>query len=119
LLPLLAQHVVIPRIDLTGPEAKLERLADGRANWVLDLPKSDPNAEPTKWEVDIGAIKFDKGLVGFNDQTLNTQLDVVIDMLGKQIPFGEIVGSKEAKKAQDKGAVPQDYAFGLAVKGQY
>ncbi|EPN43908.1 AsmA family protein, partial [Pseudomonas syringae] len=119
LLPLLVQQVVIPRIDLTGPEAKLERLADGRANWVFDLPKSDPNAEPSKWVIDIGAIKFDKGLVSFNDQTLNANLDVVIDMLGKPIPFSEIVGSKEAQKAQEKGAVPQDYAFGLAVKGQY
>jgi uncharacterized protein involved in outer membrane biogenesis len=39
-LPLLAQRVVIPRIDLTEPNAKIERLADGRANWVFDLPKA-------------------------------------------------------------------------------
>ena len=118
-LPLLVQKVVIPRIDLTGPDARLERLADGRANWNFDLPKADPNAKPSGWEVDIGAIKFDKGLVSLNDQTLKTQLDLVIDPLGKPIPFGDIVGSKEAKKAQDKGAAPQDYAFGLNVKGQY
>lgn len=118
-LPLLAQRVVIPRIDLTAPDARLERLADGRANWNFDLPKADPNAKPSSWEVDIGAIKFDKGLVSLNDQTLKTQLDLVIDPLGKPIPFGDIVGGKEAKKAQDKGAAPQDYAFGLSVKGQY
>jgi uncharacterized protein involved in outer membrane biogenesis len=118
-LPLLMQRVVIPRIDLTGPEARLERLADGRANWVFDLPKADPNAKPSNWVVDIGAIKFDKGLVSLNDQTLKTQLDLVIDPLGKPIPFADIVGGKEAKKAQDKGATPQDYAFGLSVKGQY
>lgn len=118
-LPLIAQQVVIPRIDLTGPDAKLERLADGRANWVFDLPKSDPDAKPSNWVLDIGAIKFDKGLVSFNDQTLNTQVDVVIDPLGKPIPFSDIVGSGEAKKVQDKGIVPQDYAFGLAYKGQY
>ncbi|OCR24285.1 hypothetical protein AFK24_14430 [Pseudomonas syringae] len=118
-LPLLWQNVVIPRIDLTGPDAKLERLADGRANWTFDLPKSEPNAEPSKWVLDIGAIKFDKGLVSFNDQTLKTQVDVVIDPLGKPIPFSDIVGSGEAKKAQDKGITPQDYAFGLSYKGQY
>jgi uncharacterized protein involved in outer membrane biogenesis len=118
-LPLIAQQVVIPRIDLTGPDAKLERLADGRANWVFDLPKSDPDAKPSNWVLDIGAIKFDKGLVSFNDQTLNTQVDVVIDPLGKPIPFSDIVGSGEAKKVQDKGINPQDYAFGLAYKGQY
>jgi uncharacterized protein involved in outer membrane biogenesis len=118
-LPLLWQNVVIPRIDLTGPDAKLERLADGRANWTFDLPKSDPNAEPSKWVLDIGAIKFDQGLVSFNDQTLKTQVDVVIDPLGKPIPFSDIVGSGEAKKARDKGITPQDYAFGLSYKGQY
>jgi uncharacterized protein involved in outer membrane biogenesis len=118
-LPLIVQHVVIPRIDLTGPDAKLERLADGRANWTFDLPKSDPDAEPSSWVLDIGAIKFDKGLVSFNDQTLNTQVDLVIDPLGKPIPFGDIVGSGEAKKAEEKGVRPQDYAFGVTFKGQY
>ncbi len=118
-LPLLWQNVVIARIDLTGPVAKLERLADGRANWTFDLPKSDPNAEPSKWVLDIGAIKFDQGLVSYSDQTLNTQVDIVIDPLGKPIPFSDIVGSGEAKKAKDKGITPQDYAFGLSYKGQY
>jgi uncharacterized protein involved in outer membrane biogenesis len=118
-LPLILQQVVIPRIDLTGPDAKLERLADGRANWVFDLPKADPAAEPSKWVLDIGAIKFDKGLVSFNDQTLKTQVDVIIDPLGKPIPFSDIVGSGDAKKARDKGIAPQDYAFGLTYKGQY
>lgn len=118
-LPLILQQIVIPRIDLTGPDAKLERLADGRANWTFDLPKSDPDAEPSKWVLDIGAIKFDKGLVSFSDQTLNTQVELVIDPLGKPIPFGDIVGSSEAKKVQDKGLALQDYAFGVTFKGQY
>lgn len=44
---------------------------------------------------------------------------MVIDPLGKPIPFSDIVGTSEAKKAQDKGTAPQDYAFALTVKGQY
>ncbi|SEJ53889.1 AsmA family protein [Pseudomonas sp. NFR16] len=118
-LPLLAQRVVIPRIDLTEPNARIERLADGRANWVFDLPKSDPNADPSIWVVDIGSIGFDKGFVSYNDQMINTAVDVVIDPLGKPIPFSDIVGSSEAKKVQDKGASAQDYAFGFNAKGQY
>ncbi|WP_397450148.1 AsmA family protein [Pseudomonas sp. NA-150] len=118
-LPLLVEQVVIPRIDLTGPDAKLERLADGRANWIFDLPKSDPEAPPSKWVLDIGAIGFDKGLVSFNDQKLKTQLNLVIDPLGKPIPFSDIVGGEQAKKEQAKGTSPQDYAFGLTAKGQY
>ena len=118
-LALLAQRVVIPRIDLTGPNADLQRLADGRANWTFQFDPKDPDAEPSSWVVDIGAIGFDKGHVTLDDQSLKTQLDVLIDPLGKPIPFSDIVGEKAAKTAQDKGAAPQDYAFGIKVKGQY
>lgn len=118
-LALLSQTVAIPRIDLKEPQAKLERLADGRANWTFTFDAADPDAEPSNWKVDIGAIGFDKGQVSLNDQTLKTRLDVLIDSLGKPIPFSEIVGEKEAKKTQDKGAVPQDYAFALKVNGEY
>lgn len=118
-LPLLAQRVVIPRIELNGPDAKLERLADGRANWVFDLPKSDPDAEPSAWQLDIGSIRFDKGLVSIDDQTLKTRMEMVITPLGKPIPFGDIVGGKEAQKVTEKSGTPQDYAFAITSKGQY
>ena len=118
-LALLAQRVVIPRIDLTEPNAELQRLADGRANWTFKFDPKDPNAQPSPWVVDIGAIGFDKGHVTLDDQSLKTQLDLLIDPLGKPIPFSEIVGDKAAKTAQEKGAAPQDYAFALKVKGQY
>ncbi|TPG86591.1 AsmA family protein [Pseudomonas mandelii] len=118
-LALLAQRVVIPRIDLTEPNADLQRLADGRANWTFKFDPKDPNAEPSSWVVDIGAIGFDKGHVILDDQSLKTQLDLIIDPLGKPIPFSDIVGDKTAKTASQKGAAPQDYAFALKVKGQY
>jgi uncharacterized protein involved in outer membrane biogenesis len=118
-LALLTQRVVIPRIDLTEPNAQLQRLTDGRANWVFKFDPKDPNAEPSPWVVDIGAIGFDKGHVTLDDQNLKTQLDLLIDPLGKPIPFSDIVGDKAAKNASEKGAAPMDYAFGLKVKGQY
>ncbi|TWR90973.1 AsmA family protein [Pseudomonas saxonica] len=118
-LALLTETVAIPRIDLTEPSANLERLADGRANWTFTFDPKDPDAKPSDWTVDIGAIGFDKGHVTLNDQTLKARLDVVIDPLGKPIPFSDIVGEKEAKKAQEQGAVPQDYAFALKVSGEY
>ena len=118
-LALLTETVAIPRIDLTEPSAHLERLADGRANWTFTFDAKDPDAKPSDWTVDIGAIGFDKGHVTLNDQTLKTRLDVIIDPLGKPIPFSEIVGEKEAKKAQERGVAPQDYAFALKVNGEY
>ncbi|MCK9796313.1 AsmA family protein [Pseudomonas sp. MAFF 302030] len=118
-LALLAQRVSIPRIDLTEPNAALQRLADGRANWTFTFDPKDPDAEPSSWVVDIGAIGFDKGHVTLDDQSLKTQLDVLIDSLGKPIPFSDIVGDNEAKKVREKGHEPQAYAFALNVKGQY
>ena len=118
-LPLLAQRIVIPRIDFKLPTASLKRLADGRANWTFDFGPKDEQAEPSKWVMDIGAIGFDKGQVAFDDQTLKTRLDVQIDPLGKPVPFSDIVGKATAEKAEKQGAKPQDYAFGLKVKGTY
>ncbi|UVL30019.1 AsmA family protein [Pseudomonas donghuensis] len=114
-LPLLVQRIVIPRIDLNQPTASLKRLADGRANWTFDFGPKDEQAQPSEWVLDIGAIGFDKGQVSVDDQTLKTRLDVLIDPLGKPIPFSDIVGKASAQKAGSA----QDYAFGLMVKGRY
>lgn len=119
-LPLLAQHIVIPRINLTEPSADLQRLKDGRANWDFDLGPKDEKAEPSSWVLDIGAIGFDKGEVKFNDATLDTQVQVLIDPLGKPIPFKELAGQSEAAKALEKeGGSAQDYAFGFKANGHY
>lgn len=40
--------------------------------------------------------------MSFNDQKLNANLDVVIDLLGKPVPFSEIVGSKEAQRLRKR-----------------
>ncbi len=120
-VPLLWRTVSIPRIDLTAPGANLERLADGRNSWTFTLKPSDPNEPPSEspWTLDIGAIGFDKGQVKVDDQSLKTQIELLIDPLGKPVPFAEIVGKPDADKTAEKGALPQDYAFGWQLKGQY
>jgi len=114
-LPLIAQTISIPRIDLVKPVASLTRLADGRANWNFDFGPKDEKAEPSKWTLDIGAIGFDEGNVSFDDETLKTSVKVKIDPLGKPIPFSEIVGKASAEKASGT----QDYAFGFKADGLY
>ncbi|MEN0106559.1 MAG: AsmA family protein, partial [Pseudomonas sp.] len=120
-VPLLWRTVTIPRIDLTLPVANIERLADGRNNWTFTLKPSDPNEPPSAspWVVDIGAIGFDKGQVKVDDQSLKTQVELLIDPLGKPVPFADIVGKPKAEQAAEQGAAPQDYAFGWTLKGQY
>ncbi|MFD4840425.1 AsmA family protein [Achromobacter sp. NPDC058515] len=114
-LPLLRQRVVIRRIQLTEPAADLERLADGRANWVFTLPES---GEPSPWVLDINEIGFDKGRVGLVDEILKADLTVLVDPLGKPVPFADVAGAAFA--AEDGSAPrPRDYVFGWKVDGKY
>ncbi|KAG1083153.1 hypothetical protein G6F40_014863 [Rhizopus arrhizus] len=114
-LPLLRQRVVIRRIQLTEPAADLERLADGRANWVFTLPET---GEPSPWVRDINEIGFDKGRVGLVDEILKADLTVLVDPLGKPVPFADVAGSAFVPA---DGAAParRDYVFGWKVAGKF
>lgn len=117
-LPLLWQTVQIPQIILTRPGADLLRLADGRANWIFELPKTEenPQAEPSAWKLDIGEIGFDKGRISLDDQSLKTRLELLVDPLGKPVPFGQLAGKALAGAS---AADTQDYVFGWKLKGEY
>ncbi|HEX7750370.1 MAG TPA: AsmA family protein [Bordetella sp.] len=92
-LPLLAHKVVIRDLQLTGPSATLQRLADGRANWDLALPASAGGAGASpSWSVDIDQIRFDQGSVAFTDETLKTDVSLQINPLGKPVPVADITG---------------------------
>jgi uncharacterized protein involved in outer membrane biogenesis len=113
-LPLLAQRLVIRRIQLTQPSADLERLADGRANWVFTQKET---GEPSPWVLDINEIGFDQGRVGYRDEMLQADLQVVVDPLGKPVPFADVAGAKLA--GGQATTTDQQYVFGWGVKGKY
>ncbi|WP_342243752.1 AsmA family protein [Pseudomonas sp. OTU5201] len=117
-LPLLWQQLSIPRIELGGPRASVRRLADGRNNWSFELPAKAAGAEDeaSGWSLDIGTIGFDKGQVQVDDALTHTRLDVLVDPLGKPIPFSELMPAKGARPAT---VAAQDYAFGWQAKGRY
>jgi uncharacterized protein involved in outer membrane biogenesis len=118
-LPLLGRRVRIPRIQLTGPAASLQRLADGRSNWTFDLGQQEPDEAPSPWRLDIGTIGFDKGMVKLDDRILNSRGELVVEPLGKPIPFEQIVGKQPSSQPADASSQPQDYAFAWTVKGTY
>ena len=119
-LPLLWKTVSIPSIELGAPTADLQRLADGRANWVFDLGAEQADGEqPSPWTLDIGTIAFDKGQVKLDDKVSNTRLDAVIQPLGEPIPFAEIVGKNAAERLAESNARAQDYAFAWQTKGSF
>lgn len=122
-LALLGKRIAIPRIQLTGPSAHIERLADGRANWTFEKLTTDTNdAEkekaPSAWTLDIGTIGFDKGAVTVADEAQRVDVALNVTPLGKPIPYNEIVGGAVGKR-DDEAAAPQDYAFAWDAKGRY
>lgn len=101
-VPLIAHQVVIRHVQLTGATADLQRLEDGRANWVFTMPET---GEPSPWSIDVDQIGFDKGVIGFADAKLKADVTVQIDPLGKPIPFAELAGKgPQGKDEPGKGA---------------
>lgn len=125
-VPLLAHRVVIRRIQLTGPAADLQRLADGRANWEFTMPDT---GEPSPWELDIDQIGFDTGVVAYADEITKADVRVHIDPLGKPVPFAELAGKAVQANGKDDAAqaagsdaadddarLPQDDEAGKALE---
>lgn len=118
-LGLLAKRLVIRRIQLTEPSADLERLKDGRANWVFTQKEAGQDTgQPSAWTLDINEIGFDKGRVAYRDEILQADLEVLVDPLGKPVPFADLAGAQLAG-AQAGAAATKDYVFGWGVKGRY
>ncbi len=109
-LPLLVQRITIPRIHLTGPQGALERIEDGRANWNLELAKSEDDEEPSKWQLDIGTISFDRADVSYDDVPMKASVKVQVEPLGSPIAFSEITSMGGASK--------EEAAKGQAAKEQ-
>lgn len=120
LLPLLRREVRIPNIDVRQPALALERLADGRANWVFD---QDDEPEAMRWKLDIGEVAFDRGRLAVSDAIGRIQLEATIEPLGAAIPFSHIVGKDGAAPTEGASgtpeAVPLEYVFGWQAKGRY
>lgn len=113
LLALLTRTVRIPHISLQQPEARLQRLADGRANWTFDLGREEQNEdEQSAWIPDIGTIAFDQGQVTIDDALSELMLEAHIEPLGEPMEFDELVGTAQA-------ADSTEYAFAWRASGRY
>ena len=113
LLALLTRTVRIPHISLQQPEASLQRLADGRANWTFDLGREEQNEdEQSAWILDIGTIAFDQGQVTIDDAASELTLEAHIEPLGEPMEFDELVGTAQATGSTE-------YAFAWRASGRY
>lgn len=117
-LALLTKTVWLPWIKLVKPDARLIRLSEKTNNWTFNLAQdknTDPNAKPSAWSFRLDNILFDQGRIAIDDKVRKADITILIDPLGKPLPFSEVTGTKG--KA-DKSSVG-DYVFGLKAQGRY
>lgn len=115
-LALLTKTVYLPWIKLQKPDARLIRLSEKNNNWTFNLASaenSDPNDQPSGWSFRLDNILFDQGKVTVDDKVSKADIEILIDPLGKPVPFNEITGdSKDTARVAD-------YVFGLKAQGRY
>ncbi|WMY74469.1 AsmA family protein [Buttiauxella selenatireducens] len=118
-LALLTKTVYIPWIKLVQPDVRIIRLTEKNNNWTFnfasDKPK-DPNQPPSSWSFRMDNILFDKGRIAINDKLTKAEMEILVDPLGKPLPFSEVEGNKPKGKDAAKAG---DYVFGLKVRGRY
>lgn len=117
-LALLTKTVYLPWIKFQQPDARLIRLSEKNNNWTFHLasdskPK-DENAQPSSWSFQLDNILFDRGRIDIDDKVSRADIEILVDPLGKPLPFNEVTGSDK-----DKNAKIGDYVFGLKAKGRY
>ncbi|HEM6718018.1 TPA: AsmA family protein [Citrobacter koseri] len=116
-LALLTKTVWLPWIKLVKPDARLIRLSEKNNNWTFTLAadeKNDPNAQPSAWSFRLDTILFDQGRIAIDDQVSKADIEILVDPLGKPLPFSEVTG---AKSNNDNNV--GDYVFGLKAQGRY
>lgn len=117
-LALLTKTVWLPWIKLVKPDARLIRLSEQNNNWTFNVAgddRNDPSAPPSGWSFRLDNILFDQGRVAINDQVSKADVEILVDPLGKPLPFSEVTGAKD----NNNTARVEDYVFGLKVKGRY
>jgi AsmA family protein len=97
LLPLIARTISVPSIDLVNPSIDLERLADGRNNWTFPFARSH---QPSRWELELGTLKFAKGSVALSDAMQKLDLQIGVDTLGKPIAIGDVIKQQESSSRE-------------------
>lgn len=113
---LLGKTVWLPWIKLERPDIHLTRLAEHKDNWTFKIGDGDKTkeSEPSAWSFRLDKVLFDRGRIAIDDRVSRAVMEILVDPLGKPLPFSQLTGTN-AKKGQKVG----DYVFGLKVKGRY
>jgi uncharacterized protein involved in outer membrane biogenesis len=84
ILPLLRGHIVLPEVELIGPDVVLERDIDGETNWNFG---SDPGAQskPPTHPPEIRSLRIDRGKLVFRDPQSKTEIELAVNSLKNSI----------------------------------
>ncbi len=108
----------LPWIKLEQPDVRLIRLAEDNNNWTFQLAgdkRTPGDSAPSSWSFRLDNILFDRGTIAIDDKITRSDITILVDPLGKPLPFSEVTGTKDRHSA----AKPGDYVFGLSLKGRY
>ncbi|MFU9137607.1 AsmA family protein [Erwinia tasmaniensis] len=117
-LALSGKEIYLPWIRLTQPDARLLQTADHKNNWTFNLASSenaDANQPPSAWTFRLDNILFDRAQIAVKDAINKADLQVIVNPLGKPVPYGQVAGSKD--DSSQKGA--SDFVFGWKADGTY
>ncbi|WP_445144133.1 AsmA family protein [Dyella sp. Tek66A03] len=92
-LPLIVHRIDIPVVFLTRPTIDLERDAQGRASWDINLASA---AAPSAWRLNLHAVGFDRGHISLDDAINKAELQIAVEPLQRAIPYDEIVAQQSA-----------------------
>ncbi|CCO88040.1 AsmA family protein [Erwinia amylovora] len=115
-LALLSRQIYLPWISLQQPQARLVQTANGKNNWTFNLAGSDDQQAgkgSSAWSFRLDNIAFDRGTVSYRDAINQADVQVMVDPLGKPVPYGQLAGGDD----KQKGAA--DFVFGWRASGTY
>ena len=77
LLPLLGRVLSVSTVDLTGPDIRLARTADGTSNWTFER-KDGPKGG---WTFDVDRIMVRDGVIAYADAVKDVDLTAHVDTI--------------------------------------
>lgn len=102
-LALLTRTVYLPWIKLEQPDARLIRLSEKNNNWTFTLASDTASTEHSAssgWSFRLDNILFDRGRIAIDDKVTRADITILVDPLGKPLPFSEVSGEKGKEGAE-------------------
>ncbi|MBK4329171.1 AsmA family protein, partial [Enterobacter hormaechei] len=101
-LALLSKTVYLPWIKLEQPDVRLIRLAEDNNNWTFQLAgdkRTSGDSAPSRWSFRLDNILIDRGTIAIDDKITRSDITILVDPLGKPLPFSEVTGTKDSHSA--------------------